>query len=173
MHERRPGHPHDVAAAVALIDEQSREVHVVDGLFSRHLARHELELAIVVATSCLGVHEDAFAPIFPLADRHEIADADAAHLADPQIAVATQDERRIHARLARESPLPANADVGREVRRREEVLGQHAVGRRWDETRIGSGREARLAKIGMRNHRHRAKDGYLTGGRPTPCGARA
>ena len=62
--------------------------------------------------------------------------------------IAIDDERGVHARLAREPPLAADPDVGRKVRGREEVFGQHAVGGRRDEARVGCRRERGALKSG-------------------------
>src|SRR5215204_2880970 len=98
MHERGTCHPHDVAATLTLLDEQSREVHVVDRLLARDLARHELELAIVVPASRFGVYVDAFGSVLFLADGDEVPGADASHLANPEHAFAVDDEGRVHPR---------------------------------------------------------------------------
>ena len=96
----------------------------------------------------VGVHEDAFAAILLLADGNEIAGADASHFANPEHAVAIDDERGVHARLAREPPFASDADVGRKIRRRKEVFGQHAVGRRRNEASVRRRRKRGALKSG-------------------------
>src|SRR5918911_892782 len=67
--ERRPGHPHRVAAAVPLVDQDARHERVVDRLLARDLARHELELALRVGPEeRLRVDVDPLTPVLGLAD---------------------------------------------------------------------------------------------------------
>src|SRR5688572_32181000 len=49
------------------------------------------------------------------------------------ISVGVEHDPGVHARFARHPPLPADADVRREVGGREEVFGKDAVGRRSEE----------------------------------------
>ena len=58
------------------------------------------------------------------------------------------DERGVHARLAREPPLAADADVCRQIRGREEVLGQHAIGRRRTKRASGADEKRGALKSG-------------------------
>ncbi len=168
MYQCRPRYPDGVAAPIAFFDEDVRHQRVVNRLLSRHLARHELELAFFVAEEGAGVNVDAFASVFRAADCHQVAFFQLAPFPDPELVV-VEHERCVHPRLARhaprtldanvgrkvrrrekvlgEQPRSVNANVSRKIRRREKVLGEHAVGRRGDEPGVRRSRQLRRIEI--------------------------
>jgi hypothetical protein len=158
MHERRPGHPDDVAAAIAFVDEERREMGVIDRLLARDLAGHELELAVVLARGGIDMDEDPFAPVLLFPDGDELAGTDASHLANPQDPVAIDHERRIHPRFARQPPFAPNPNVGRQIRRGEEVFGEDTIGRRGHKSSVRRRGKAWCCEIGLRDRGHAAKD---------------
>jgi hypothetical protein len=156
--ERRSRHPYRIAAAVALVDQQARHLRVVDRLLARHLARHELELALgILAEERVAVHVDPLASILRVPDGDQVALVHAPALTHPERAIGIGNERRIHPRLARHPPVAGNADVGRQVRRREKPLGENSIGRSRDEPGVGSTRELGGAEIRVGETAHESK----------------
>ena len=88
------------------------------------------------------------------ADGNQLALAHPPHLANPQLAVAGEHERPIHARLPRHHPLALDPDVRGQVGGREEAFGEHTVGRRGDEARIGGAGELRRRQVWMKKCGH-------------------
>ena len=155
MYERRSRHPDRVAAALLLLDQHLRHVRVVDRLLSRHLARHERErLGIHAGGNQMRLHEDALAPVFLLADRHHVAALEPPSFADPQHAVAVEDEAGVHTRFARCAPRTVEANERRKVGRRKEPFGKNAVGRRGSKARVRCVGEFWLCKVGRREGCH-------------------
>src|ERR1700680_3532372 len=121
MNQRRPGHPDRVTTAIALFDENVRHQCVVDRLLARHLTRHELELALLVAEEGAGVNVDAFQSVFGAADGDHVAFLQLAPFPDPELVV-VEYERRVHPGLARHAPRTFDANVGRKIRRRKKAF---------------------------------------------------
>src|SRR5437660_5014446 len=114
MDECRSRDPNGVPAAVALFDEDVRHQRIVDGLLARYLARHELELAFLVAKKRAGVDVNAFAAIFGAADCDHVALVQLATLPDPE-SVGIQYQRRVHPWLARHAPRALDSHVSGKI----------------------------------------------------------
>src|SRR2546423_8400467 len=83
------------------------------------------------------MHVDTLATVFGAADRYHVAVLDFAAFFYPETVV-VEDERGIHAGVARHSPSPFDLDVSRQIRRREKILWQYPIGRRGNECRVRS-----------------------------------
>ncbi len=82
MHQRRPDHPHEIAAPALLLAHARGQLLVVDRPLAAHLGGHEAELvgAVAAAEKPLGVHHDALGTVLGLAHGDEIAPAEPARL---------------------------------------------------------------------------------------------
>ena len=83
VHERRPGNPDRISAAIPFLDQNVRHQRVVDRLLARNLARHELEFAFLVAEEGAGMDVDAFAAVLGAADCDHVALLQLAPFLDP------------------------------------------------------------------------------------------
>src|SRR5438874_11993115 len=110
MNERRTGDPDRIAAAVAFLNEDVGHQRVVDQLLARDLARHELELAFLVAEERSGVNVDSFAAVLSAADGDHVAFIQPAAVPDPE-SVSIEDERGIHPRLAWPPTASLDSDI--------------------------------------------------------------
>ena len=108
-----------------------------------------------VAEERLRVDEDALAPVLGGADGDELALAHAPPSRGPTARHRFASiEDAVHARLARHVPLALDANVRRQIRRREEAFGKHAVGGRGNEARVGGASEARRRQVRMEKCGH-------------------
>src|SRR5207253_6527936 len=108
----------------------------------------ELELAFLIAQERRRVYVNALAAVFLAADRDHIALFQTAAFSDPE-SVIVEDERGVHPRLARHQPRTTDLDVGREIRRGKEMLGQDAIRRRRDELCVGGVLKLGGVEVGM------------------------
>ena len=158
VHERRPGHPDRIAAALALVDQQSRHQRVVDRLLARHLARHELELALARLAEERRRCGRRCPRCRPRRCRRRPGrPSRRAALRAPRARRRVEHERRVHARLARHPPRALHAHVGRQVGRREEAF-RAARRRPARATKRASGASAKLRarEVGMGEDRSRS-----------------
>ncbi len=167
VHQRRPDHPEQVAAALPFLAQAGGEFLVVDRALAAHLGGHEAELvgAVRARQEAGGVHEHALRPVLGLPHHDLLAGLEPARFDDLQRLPAPHDHA-VHARAAgHDPPPPAEVHVGREVRGGEEALGEHAVGGERGKAGRGSAGKGRLPEIGRgiswRSHR----SGNLRGGR--------
>ena len=150
VHQRGSRDPDGIATAFTILDEQPRHQRIVDGLFTRHLAGHEPELALGrFPHERVGPDEDALAAIFVLADRDPVTSAHAATFAHDEVAIVPEHQRRIHARFAGHAPGAADPHVRRQIGRREKALREYTVRRGEHEGRVGRCRKRRLVETGV------------------------
>ncbi len=171
---------HDrIPAPRALLDQQPCHDRILDRLLARHIARHEFELTGGIGREEGGrVDVNPFTSVFRGPDRNALARLHSPPFPHPEHVGAVQDECRVHARLPRQTPTAGDADVGRQVGRREEAVRQHAISGCRNEGGVRGAGEARGREVRRREGCHTAKNGGRLRGAPrdhdpTRAGARA
>ena len=101
MDECRPGDPDHIAVLLPLIDEELRQLLIVDRLLATDFGRHELELvAVGHRTKGACMHEQSVAAVLVPPDGDALTAPHAAAFADPE-GVAVVEHRARHPSAAR------------------------------------------------------------------------
>src|SRR5260370_706269 len=108
VHQGRPDHPQDLAAASPLFPQELRQDGIIHGLLARDLALHEPEFvrAVRAAQEPFGVHVDALAPVLLAPHADDLPRAHGARLGHYPPALRPQPAGAVHARHPRAPPGP-------------------------------------------------------------------
>ncbi len=154
VHHCGTGNPYQVAALGALLQQPGGELLVVDRPLPADLGAHEPELfvgAVAPSQEAGRVHHDSLAAVLAQAHGYDVALAEQARFHRLQRVTPLHDDA-VHPGTAGRQPLAIQIDVGRQVGRREEPVGQDAVGGEGLKSGFRRTHKGGPGEVGQRGH---------------------